>query len=170
MSIVILLESRGNPFYMSRRVGRSGEIFSMIKFRSMVQDAEKRKQDILGANERTDGPLFKITHDPRVTRFGRFMRKWSIDELPQIFNVFLGDMSFIGPRPHLPEEVEQYTDKQRQVLTIKPGITGMAQVYGRDTNTFDREIELDLFYIENWSLLLDTKIFLLTFRAIFQGK
>lgn len=142
----------------------------MIKFRSMVQDAEARKNDIIDANERVDGPLFKITHDPRVTRFGRFMRKWSIDELPQIFNVFLGDMSFIGPRPHLPEEVAQYTNKQKQVLTIKPGITGMAQVYGRDTNTFDREIELDLFYIENWSLLLDTKIFLLTFRAIFQGK
>ncbi len=170
VSIIILLESRGNPLYMSRRVGRRGELFSMIKFRSMVQDAEHRKKEIITANERTDGPLFKVAHDPRVTKFGRFMRKWSIDELPQIFNVFLGDMSFIGPRPHLPEEVAQYTDKQRQVLTIKPGITGMAQVYGRDTNTFDREIELDLFYIENWSLLLDTKIFLLTFRAIFQGK
>jgi len=170
MSCIIVLESRGNPLYMSRRVGRAGALFSMIKFRSMVQDAEYRKQAIIAANERIDGPLFKIAHDPRVTRFGRFMRKWSIDELPQIFNVFLGDMSFIGPRPHLPEEVEQYTDKQKQVLTIKPGITGMAQVHGRDTNTFDREIELDLFYIENWSLLLDTKIFLFTFRAIFQGK
>ncbi len=170
VSGIIMLESRGGALYRSRRVGRNGMLFSMLKFRSMVQDAEAKKKDILSANERTDGPLFKMKYDPRVTRFGRFMRKWSIDELPQIFNVFLGDMSFIGPRPHLPEEVEKYTDKQRQVLTIKPGITGMAQVYGRDANTFDREIELDLFYIENWSLLLDTKIFLLTFRAIFQGK
>ena len=165
-----MLESRGNPLYRSHRVGRGGGTFSMLKFRSMIQDAEHRKKEILTSNERMDGPLFKIAHDPRVTRVGRFMRKWSIDELPQIFNVFLGAMSFIGPRPHLPEEVAHYTDKQKQVLTIKPGITGMAQVYGRDTNTFDREIELDLFYIENWSLLLDTKIFLLTFRAIFQGK
>ncbi len=129
MSCIILLESRGNPLYMSRRVGRSGVLFSMIKFRSMVRDAEHKKQDIIASNERTDGPLFKVKNDPRVTRFGRFIRKWSLDELPQIFNVFLGDMSFIGPRPHLPEEVEKYTDKQKQVLTIKPGITGMAQVY-----------------------------------------
>lgn len=170
VSLIIMLESPGKPLYQSRRVGRNGFLFPMLKFRSMIRDAEQRKQDIINANERVDGPLFKITKDPRVTRFGRFIRSWSLDELPQIFNVFVWDMSFIWPRPHLPEEVEKYSDKQRQVLTIKPWITGMAQVYGRDTNTFDREIELDLFYIENWSLLLDTKIFLLTFRAIFQGK
>lgn len=140
----------------------------MIKFRSMVHDAEALKKNV--SNERADGPLFKHKDDPRITKIGRWIRRWSIDELPQIINVIRGDMSFIGPRPHLPGEVEKYSEKQRQVLIIKPGITGMAQVYGRDANSFDREIELDLFYIENWSLLLDTKIFLLTFRAIFQGK
>ncbi len=136
----------------------------------MVKNADHLKKEIIASNERTDGPLFKIKHDPRVTKIGRFMRKWSIDELPQILNVLRGDMSFIWPRPHLPDEVARYTDRQKQVLTIKPGITGMAQVYWRDTNTFNREVELDLFYIENWSLLLDTKILLLTFRALSQGK
>lgn len=140
----------------------------MIKFRSMMRDAELMKSQM--HNERTDGPLFKIKNDPRITKSGKWIRRWSIDEFPQILNVISGDMSFIGPRPHLPDEVEKYSEKQRQVLTIKPGITGMAQVYGRDTNSFDREIELDLFYIENWSLLLDTKILILTFRAVFQGK
>ncbi len=168
LSFIIVLESPGFPFYISSRVGRGGRKFSMIKFRSMTRDAESMKSQM--SNERTDGPLFKLTNDPRITNFGKWIRRWSIDEVPQILNVLRGDMSFIGPRPHLPTEVNQYSEKQRQVLTIKPGITGMAQVYGRDTNTFDREIELDLFYIENWSLLLDTKILLLTFRAVFQGK
>lgn len=168
LSFIIVLESPGFPFYISSRVGRGGRKFSMIKFRSMTRDAESMKSQM--SNERTDGPLFKLTNDPRITNFGKWIRRWSIDEIPQILNVLRGDMSFIGPRPHLPTEVNQYSEKQRQVLTIKPGITGMAQVYGRDTNSFDREIELDLFYIENWSLLLDTKILLLTFRAVFQGK
>lgn len=168
LSFIIVLESPGFPFYISSRVGRGGRKFSMIKFRSMTRDAESMKSQM--SNERTDGPLFKLTNDPRITKFGKWIRRWSIDEIPQILNVLRGDMSFIGPRPHLPNEVSQYSEKQRQVLTIKPGITGMAQVYGRDANTFDREIELDLFYIENWSLLLDTKILLLTFRAVFQGK
>lgn len=170
MSLLIVLDSPGFPFYVSKRVGRGGHVFSMIKFRSMVHDAEYIKKTLEENNERPDGPLFKVKNDPRITQLGHWLRRWSIDELAQIINVIKGDMSFIGPRPHLPEEVEKYSDKQRQVLTIKPGITGMAQVYGRDTNSFDREIELDLFYIENWSLLLDTKILLLTFRAVFQGK
>lgn len=168
LSLIIVLESPGFPFYISVRIGRGGRRFSMIKFRSMTRDAELMKSAM--PNDRTDGPLFKLKDDPRITKFGKWIRRWSIDELPQIINVLRGDMSFIGPRPHLPNEVSQYSEKQRQVLTIKPGITGMAQVYGRDNNSFDREIELDLFYIENWSLLLDTKILLLTFRAVFQGK
>ena len=142
----------------------------MYKFRSMVNNAEHLKKMVAGKNEREQWPLFKIENDPRITKIGWWLRRWSIDELAQIVNVIRGDMSFIGPRPHLQEEVEKYSEKQRQVLTIKPGITGMAQVYGRDNNSFEREIELDLFYIENWSLLLDTKILLLTFRAVFQGK
>lgn len=168
LSFFIVLESPGFPFYISNRIGRGGKRFSMIKFRSMTRDAESLKSQL--HNERTDGPLFKLTNDPRITKLGKWIRRWSIDETPQILNVLRGDMSFMGPRPHLPDEVKQYSEKQRQVLTIKPGITGMAQVYGRDSNTFDREIELDLFYIENWSLMLDTKILLLTFRAVFQGK
>lgn len=168
MSLLIVLESRGFPFYVSTRIGRGGKTFSMIKFRSMVQRADEIKHTV--PNERSDGPLFKQKNDPRVTKIGRWIRRWSIDELPQIINVIQGNMSFIGPRPHLPHEVGQYSEEQKQVLTIKPGITGMAQVYGRDKNSFEREIELDLFYIENWSLLLDTKILLLTFRAVFQGK
>jgi exopolysaccharide biosynthesis polyprenyl glycosylphosphotransferase len=168
VSFIIVLESPGFPFYVSNRVGRGGRLFSMIKFRSMIHHAEKLKSEI--PNERTDGPLFKHANDPRITQFGKWIRRWSIDELPQIINVIRGDMSFIWPRPHLPEEVQKYSEKQRQVLTIKPWITGMAQVYGRDMNTFEREIELDLFYIENWSLLLDTKMLLLTFWAVFQGK
>lgn len=168
ISLWIVLENSGYPYYISRRVGRNGKIFPMYKFRSMVSWADALKQDI--QNERPDGPLFKVKNDPRVTRLWRWIRKWSIDELPQFINVIKGDMSIIGPRPHLPSEVEKYSDKQKQVLIIKPWITGMAQVHGRDKNSFDREIELDLFYIENWSLLLDTKIFFLTFRAVFQGK
>ena len=167
---IIVIESPGFPFYVSQRVGKGGKPFSMIKFRSMVIYAEKIKSSMQAQNVRQDGPLFKVAHDPRVTKFGQWIRRWSIDELPNILNVIEGDMSFIGPRPHLPDEVAKYSNKHLQVLTIKPGITGMAQVYGRDTNTFDREIELDLFYIENWSLLLDTKILFLTFRAIFQGR
>lgn len=169
MSFMIVLESPGFPFYISTRLGRNGKPFSIIKFRSMIHGAEAMKSSI-PENERPDGPLFKLKNDPRITKLGRFIRRWSIDELPNIINVIKGDMSFMGPRPHLPTEVEKYSEKQRQVLTIKPGITGMAQVYGRDTNTFEREVELDLFYIENWSLLLDTKILFLTFRAVFQGK
>lgn len=170
LSLIIVLESPGFPFYISRRVGRGNRLFAMIKFRSMVSNAEALKKSLQQDNERTDGPLFKVKDDFRITRIGKWIRRWSIDELPQIINVIRGDMSFIGPRPHLPEEVAEYSEKQKQVLTIKPGITGMAQVYGRDNNSFDREVELDLFYIENWSLLLDTKIFFLTFRAVFQGK
>lgn len=164
----ILIETTGFPLYISHRVGRNGRLFPMFKFRSMVQDAEKLKN--LMSNERIDGPLFKVQNDPRITKFGKWIRRWSIDELPQIINVIRGDMSFIWPRPHLPLEVEKYSEKQKQVLIVKPGITGMAQVHGRDRNSFEKEIELDLFYIENWSLLLDTKIFLLTFRAVFQGR
>ena len=121
-------------------------------------------------NHRMDGPLFKIDDDPRITRFGKWMRRYSIDELPNLFNVINGDMSLIGPRPHLPDEVTNYKDDQKRVLTVKPGITGMAQVNGRHSNTFEREVELDIFYIEHWSLLLDAKIFVKTVRAMFGGK
>lgn len=120
LSLMIVLESPGFPFYVSKRVGRGGVLIPIFKFRSMVKNAEQLKKDILVENERTDGPLFKLKHDPRITKLGHWIRRWSIDELPQILNVINGDVSFIGPRPHLPDEVEKYSDKQKQVLTIKP--------------------------------------------------
>lgn len=134
----------------------------MYKFRSMIMDAEKEKQNLLWKNERKDGPLFKIENDPRITSFGKWLRKFDIDELPQLYNVLIGNMSLIGPRPHLGEEVSLYKEYQKRVLTLKPGITGMGQTHGRHENTFDDEVRLDTFYIENWSLILDMKILLKT--------
>lgn len=169
IACMIVMDSPGNPLYISRRVGKNGRIFHLIKFRSMSLDADEKKQDILQKNQRMDGPLFKIDNDPRITKIGAWMRKYSIDELPNFFNVLLGEMSVIGPRPHLPEEVEQYSEDERRVLTFKPGVTGMAQVNGRHSNTFAREVELDIFYIEHWNLLLDLKIFFKTVRALSKG-
>lgn len=136
----------------------------------MYKDAGKLKEEILKKNQRMDGPLFKIDDDPRVTKSGRWIRRYSIDELPNLINVILGDMSLIGPRPHLPEEVAKYDDDQSRVLTVKPGVTGMAQVNGRHSNSFAREIELDIFYIEHWSFVLDAKIFFKTIGAMFGGR
>ena len=132
----------------------------------MVADADTLKKKLQKKNERKDGPLFKIKDDPRITPLGRFLRRWDIDELPQLVNVFMGNMSIIGPRPHLPEEVKKYKKYQRRVLTIKPGITGMAQVHGRHKNSFDHEVQLDVFYIENWSFLLDLKVLVKTVHIV----
>ncbi len=142
----------------------------MYKFRSMVNDAHAMKKNILQYNERKDGPLFKMKNDPRVTKLGRYLRHLSIDELPQFFNVFLGQMSLVGPRPHEPEEVSQYQRGYKKLLTIKPGITGLAQVSGRSDLLFSEEAKLDIFYIENWSLLLDLVIFLKTPWIILKKK
>jgi lipopolysaccharide/colanic/teichoic acid biosynthesis glycosyltransferase len=138
----------------------------MYKFRSMIKNADAIKEKLMKANERQDGPLFKMENDPRITKIGKFIRKFDIDELPQLWNVFIGNMSLIGPRPHLPKEVALYKENQKRVLTIKPGITGMAQTHGRHKNTFDDEVRLDTFYIENWSLLLDVKILLKTIAVV----
>ncbi|MDQ1344395.1 MAG: hypothetical protein QG650_1116 [Patescibacteria group bacterium] len=132
----------------------------------MRPDAEKLKTKLLKKNERVDGPLFKIENDPRITRIGKLLRRFDIDELPQLFNVLLGDMSLVGPRPHLPEEVRQYEESQKRVLTLKPGITGMAQVNGRHRNSFEDEVRFDVFYIENWSLALDLKILFKTVAVV----
>lgn len=163
----VWLRDGGNPIYRSVRVGKGGKTFSLYKVRTMVPDAENLKRDLKTANERTDGPLFKMEKDPRVTRLGAFLRKTGLDELPQLWNVLAGDMSLVGPRPHLPDEVKKYRPHQTRVLTVKPGITGMAQVHGRHRNSFDREVELDTLYIENWSPLLDAKILAKTFSAAF---
>ncbi len=170
VALLIKLDSRGPIFVALKRVGRKGEIFKMYKFRSMVNDAHAMKKNILQYNERKDGPLFKMKNDPRVTKLGRYLRHLSIDELPQFFNVFLGQMSLVGPRPHEPEEVSQYQRGYKKLLTIKPGITGLAQVSGRSDLLFSEEAKLDIFYIENWSLLLDLVIFLKTPWIILKKK
>lgn len=170
VAVFVSLGDGYHPFYKSKRVGKDGKIFSMYKFRSMRIDAEQEKKKLLAQNQRKDGPLFKIENDPRITRFGRFIRRFDIDELPQLANVLIGDMSLIGPRPHLPEEVKLYKEHQKRVLTLKPGITGMAQSHGRHQNTFDDEVRLDTFYIENWSLLLDLKILLKTIGIVLARK
>lgn len=159
VALLVLIDSGRPIFYVSKRVGEGGKkSIPVIKFRSMVQDADIRKEEILALNHRKDGPLFKVKNDPRVTRVGKFLRRWSIDEWPQVFNVFLGHLSLVGPRPHLPEEVKLYSNYQRRVFAVKPGVTGLAQVSGRSDLTFDQEVALDLKYIEEWSQLRDVWI------------
>jgi exopolysaccharide biosynthesis polyprenyl glycosylphosphotransferase len=157
--ILIKLETSGPAIYKSRRKYRN-KVFNVYKFRSMVQNADELKKRLVIMNERSDGPMFKIKDDPRITRLGRFLRKTSIDELPQLFNVLLGNMSLVGPRPHLPEEIERYKDHHYQVFAVKPGITGLAQVSGRSGLGFEDEVRLDVYYIEHWSLWLDIKLIL----------
>jgi len=168
LAIFVKATSKGPVFVSLSRVGRKGRTFNMYKFRSMVRDAHKMKPDILAHNERDDGPLFKMKNDPRVTKFGRWLRRTSLDELPQLFNVLKGEMSLVGPRPHEPEEVSRYQRGYKKLLTIKPGITGMAQVSGRSNLAFSEEAKLDIFYIEKWSMLLDLIILLKTPRALFK--
>ncbi len=172
LAFLILLTDGRPVFYVSRRVGEYAErTIPVIKFRSMIRNAEKRKQELLLENERRDGPLFKIKNDPRITRTGRFLRRFDLDELPQLFNVLAGHMSLIGPRPHLPEEVSRYSLYERRVFAVKPGISGLAQVSGRSTLTFREEVRLDLQYVEEWSFLLDFWIVWRTiFVVIFRGE
>ncbi|MFH0838011.1 MAG: sugar transferase [Patescibacteria group bacterium] len=165
--IVIKLDSPGPAFYRSKRKYKN-KIFDILKFRSMVVNADEKKAALLGQNERS-GPLFKIKDDPRVTRLGRFLRKTSIDELPQLFNVLIGTISLVGPRPHLPEEVDQYKQDHHKVFTIKPGITGLAQISGRSNLDFEDEVKLDFYYIENWSMWLDLKIILKSVGVVFRA-
>jgi exopolysaccharide biosynthesis polyprenyl glycosylphosphotransferase len=168
-ALAIKFTDPGPIFFSQVRVGRNGRRFKMHKFRSMVVDAEKRKKQLMKLNE-MDGPVFKIRHDPRITPIGRFIRKTSIDELPQLFNVFVGDMSLVGPRPPLPDEVEQYEPWQRRRLSVKPGITGLWQVSGRNQIDFEEWMELDLTYIDNWSVWLDIRILLKTIPVVLFSK
>jgi exopolysaccharide biosynthesis polyprenyl glycosylphosphotransferase len=161
IALAIQLDSPGPVFYASPRVGRDGKLFKMIKFRSMVVGADEQKEALLGFNE-ADGPIFKIKEDPRLTRVGRFLRRSSLDELPQLLNVFLGQMSLVGPRPPLLEEVALYKPWHRQRLAVTGGMTGIWQVSGRSDLTFDELCLLDIYYIENWSLALDLQILLQT--------
>ena len=156
LSLCILLDSGWPVFYVSRRVGEHGRRrIATLKFRSMCCDADARKAELLPLSHRSDGPLFKVHGDPRVTRFGHFLRRWSLDELPQLLNVLVGQMSLVGPRPHLPEEVDRYSPFQRRVFAVRPGITGLAQISGRSGLKFEEEVALDLKYVEEWSPLLD---------------
>lgn len=163
MALIIFLDDpHGSPFYRQIRIGRHGKPFYMYKFRSMFVDADKRKNELLSQNE-MDGPVFKIKDDPRITRVGKFIRKCSIDELPQLFNVFLGNMSLVGPRPPLPEEVAEYSDYDKLRLLVTPGITCTWQIAPhRNDISYEKWIEMDLAYIENRTTWQDIKIILKT--------
>ncbi|MGC2615229.1 MAG: sugar transferase [Terracidiphilus sp.] len=168
IAIAIKLESHGPVFYASERIGKKGRVFRCYKFRTMVRDAEKRRTEIMHMNER-DGVLFKITNDPRITRLGRILRKYSLDELPQFFNVLRGDMSVVGPRPPIASEVMEYKPSHLRRLDVTPGITGLWQVQGRRDPSFDSYVSLDVAYIEKWNLWLDLKIILRTIGVVFSG-
>ncbi|MFH0952049.1 MAG: sugar transferase [Patescibacteria group bacterium] len=165
-AIFIKVDSKGPIIVKLERVGLHGKPFVLYKFRSMVEQAHAMKKELLQYNERKDGPLFKMNRDPRITRVGRFIRRTSIDELPQFFNVLQGKISLVGPRPHEPEEVAQYKKHHRKLLAIKPGVTGMAQISGRSDLSFEEEVRLDTFYIEHWKLRLDIQILLKTPWAV----
>jgi exopolysaccharide biosynthesis polyprenyl glycosylphosphotransferase len=168
IAIVIKRDSPGPVFYKAARIGRKGRRFSCYKFRTMVADADKRKADLMQQNER-DGILFKITNDPRITKIGVKLRKYSLDELPQFFNVVLGDMSLVGPRPPLASEVEQYDVEHLRRLDVLPGITGLWQVEARQDPSFDSYISLDTAYVENWNLMLDLRILARTVTVVLGG-
>lgn len=165
----IKLESKGPAIYTSTRVGKNGRHFKMYKFRSMYQDADKRKVELMSQNE-MQGAMFKMENDPRITKVGKFIRKHSIDELPQFFNILKGDMSLVGTRPPTVDEVEQYTTGQKRRLSVTPGLTGLWQVSGRsDILDFDEIVKLDLEYIDQWSIGLDIKLIFKTVAVMFTG-
>lgn len=166
--LAIRLDSPGKIYYCSDRIGKKGRIFRCIKFRTMVADAESRRAEILHMNER-DGVLFKVSNDPRVTRVGRFLRKYSLDELPQFFNVLRGDMSMVGPRPPLASEVKRYDLSHLRRLDVMPGMTGLWQVQARQDPSFASYISMDTAYIENWNLWLDIKILVRTLGVVCAG-
>lgn len=168
--LAIVVESRGGPFFSQPRVGKQGRHFRCWKFRSMFQDAEARKAALLAQNEMAGGVIFKMKNDPRITRVGRIIRKLSIDELPQLWNVLVGDMSLVGPRPPVPAEVAEYTPYQRQRLSVTPGITCIWQVSGRSNIPFPEQVEMDLRYIKQRSLWLDLKLLLLTVPAVLTAR
>lgn len=170
VAALIRLESPGPVFFSQKRVGRSGREFDFYKFRSMFIDAEARKQELMEQNEMEGGVLFKMKHDPRVTRIGRFIRRYSIDELPQLWNVLRGDMSLVGPRPPVPGEVKEYTVSDRRRLDAIPGITGLWQVSGRSDIPFDQQVELDVEYIHSATLWENIKLLLKTIPAVLSGR
>ncbi len=179
--VLIKLDSIGPIIYKNERISKEGT-FNLYKFRSMMlhyciggnysnqEEAEKFERELIREKSIKQGPVYKIADDPRLTRIGRIIRRWSIDELPQFFNVLIGNMSLVGPRPHQPREVAKYERHHKKVLTIKPGITGLAQISGRSDLSFEDEVKLDAYYIENWSLLFDIAILLRTPLAVLRGR
>ena len=169
IALTIKLTSGGNVLFRQTRCGLNGRSFTLYKFRTMVEGAEGRRGELLHLNE-MNGPVFKLRRDPRVTRLGKFLRRFSLDELPQLWNVLRGDMSLVGPRPPIPEEVAQYQRWQRRRLAMKPGLTCLWQISGRNNIDFDRWMQLDLEYIDSWSPMLDLKILLKTVPVVLSGK
>jgi len=169
VAFMIKWDTRGPVFVKLKRVSQD-KVFYLYKFRSMVQGAEELKKYLLPYNERKDGPLFKIKNDPRITPVGRILRRYRIDELPQLINVLKGEMSLIGPRPHQPDEIARYQKHHKKVLNLKAGMTGLAQISGSSDLSFEEEVRLDTYYIEHWSLLLDLKILFKTFLILWRDR
>ena len=174
-ALIILLETGRPVIYKNERVGQNGKNLWLYKFRSMYQkyctgpqfgsvgeEALKKERELIATQSVKGGPVYKIKNDPRITRFGRIIRRFSVDELPQFFNVLIGNMSLVGPRPHQPREVAQYQKHHRIVFAIKPGVTGLPQISGRSNLSFEEEIKLDTYYIENWSVFMDLIILIKT--------
>ena len=169
VALLIKLDTRGPVFYRQKRMTKDCKVFYMYKFRTMYVDADKRLKELMQYNE-ADGPIFKMKRDPRITRVGKFLRRFSIDELPQIINVMRGELSLVGPRPPIPEEVEQYNEWELKRMNVKQGITGLWQISGRSDLSFEEMARLDLYYIQNWTIEMDLKIILRTIPAIIFGK
>lgn len=169
-ALAIKFEDPGPVFFSQKRVGKWGKFFTMHKFRSMIMNADKVKDELLEQNESEKGVIFKMKDDPRITKVGKFIRKYSIDELPQLWNVFVGDMSLVGPRPPVPREVSEYKNLDRRRLEVKPGITCIWQVSGRSDIDFEGQVKLDVQYIQNQSFWGDILILLKTIPAVLLGK
>lgn len=165
LALVIMLDSRGGPFFVQTRVGHGGREFRFVKLRTMVQDAEARLGELINLND-AQPPLFKMKRDPRVTRIGALLRRTSLDELPQLWNVVRGDMSLVGPRPPLPREVVTYNPEQMRRLSVMPGMTGLWQVSGRSDLDFEHAVALDLTYIDTWSMVLDLTLLIKTLLVV----
>ena len=168
IAMLVRLNSEGPIFFVSERIGKRGRVFPCFKFRTMVKDAEQLKKNLVAMNER-DGVLFKVSNDPRVTKVGRFLRKYSLDELPQFFNVLRGEMSIVGPRPPIASEVEKYELEHFRRLEVLPGLTGLWQIQARQDSSFAKYIALDTAYVENWSFWLDLKILVRTAEVVVRG-
>ncbi|MDK2857975.1 MAG: hypothetical protein PWQ29_1109 [Verrucomicrobiota bacterium] len=170
IALMIVLEDGWPVFYVQQRVGINGRIFNLYKFRSMRRGADRLKEELIEQNESADGVIFKMKKDPRITRTGRILRRFSLDETPQFFNVLIGDLSLVGPRPPLPAEVAQYTLADRRRLHVKPGLTCLWQISGRSEIPFEQQVRLDLEYIHSRSLWQDIRIMLKTVPAVLFGR